>query len=119
MNWPGEGMLSNRDAGVVIENATAAAYFDKIFLDNWDHHAKNNGTGPEIQRPSVMLVTVRCEDGKQLGLGLRLTQCAHSGFWAPSRWHTVQPTCRRQNSCKISAVFEIKKESPVEYLWLQ
>jgi phosphatidylserine/phosphatidylglycerophosphate/cardiolipin synthase-like enzyme len=40
MNWSGEGVLSNRDAGVVIENATAAQYFEKIFLDDWANHAQ-------------------------------------------------------------------------------
>ena len=32
-------MLSNRDAGVIIENATAAQYYTNIFLDDWNHHA--------------------------------------------------------------------------------
>ncbi|HTQ60455.1 MAG TPA: phospholipase D-like domain-containing protein [Candidatus Solibacter sp.] len=39
MNWSGEGVLSNRDAGVIIENATAAQYYEKVFLDDWAHHA--------------------------------------------------------------------------------
>jgi len=26
MNWSGEGVLDNRDAGVIIDNATAAEY---------------------------------------------------------------------------------------------
>jgi phosphatidylserine/phosphatidylglycerophosphate/cardiolipin synthase-like enzyme len=40
MNWSGEGVLSNRDAGVIIDNATAAAYYEKVFLDDWQHHAE-------------------------------------------------------------------------------
>jgi phosphatidylserine/phosphatidylglycerophosphate/cardiolipin synthase-like enzyme len=40
MNWSGEGVLSNRDAGVIIENATAAQYYEKIFLDDWANHAQ-------------------------------------------------------------------------------
>jgi monoamine oxidase len=39
MNWSGEGVLSNRDAGVIIENATAAAYYENIFLDDWTNHS--------------------------------------------------------------------------------
>jgi phosphatidylserine/phosphatidylglycerophosphate/cardiolipin synthase-like enzyme len=39
MNWSAEGVLSNRDAGVIIENATAADYYTKIFLDDWNHHS--------------------------------------------------------------------------------
>ena len=42
MNWSGEGVLSNRDAGVVIDNAKAAAYFEKIFLDDWGNHAEQS-----------------------------------------------------------------------------
>jgi len=39
MNWSGEGVLANRDAGVVIDNATAAKYFEAVFLDDWNNHA--------------------------------------------------------------------------------
>ena len=42
MNWSGEGVLNNRDAGVVIKNATAAAYYEKIFLDDWQNHAEQS-----------------------------------------------------------------------------
>lgn len=38
-NWSGEGVLSNRDAGVIIENPAAAKYYETIFLDDWEHHA--------------------------------------------------------------------------------
>jgi len=41
MNWSGEGVLNNRDAGVVLENATAAAYYEKVFLDDWANHAQH------------------------------------------------------------------------------
>jgi phosphatidylserine/phosphatidylglycerophosphate/cardiolipin synthase-like enzyme len=40
MNWSGEGVLANRDAGVVIDNASVAQYYEKIFLDDWKNHAK-------------------------------------------------------------------------------
>jgi phosphatidylserine/phosphatidylglycerophosphate/cardiolipin synthase-like enzyme len=40
MNWSGEGVLANRDAGVVIDNATAAQYYERVFLDDWNNHAK-------------------------------------------------------------------------------
>lgn len=39
-NWSTDGTLYNRDAGVVIENATAAAYFQRIFDHDWDHLAE-------------------------------------------------------------------------------
>jgi phosphatidylserine/phosphatidylglycerophosphate/cardiolipin synthase-like enzyme len=42
MNWSGEGVLENRDAGVIIDNATAAAYYEKVFLDDWANHAKQH-----------------------------------------------------------------------------
>ena len=40
MNWSGEGVLSNRDAGVIIDNPTAAQYYESIFLDDWEHHSE-------------------------------------------------------------------------------
>ncbi|MCU1528821.1 MAG: hypothetical protein JWP75_2584 [Frondihabitans sp.] len=38
-NWSGAGVLSNRDAGVILESADAAAYFDRVFLHDWEHLA--------------------------------------------------------------------------------
>ncbi|HEX3650461.1 MAG TPA: phospholipase D-like domain-containing protein, partial [Pseudonocardiaceae bacterium] len=39
-NWSTDGTLYNRDAGVIIENEDAAAYFQRIFDHDWDHLAK-------------------------------------------------------------------------------
>jgi hypothetical protein len=50
MNWSGEGVLSNRDAAVVIENATAAKYYETIFLDDWNHHAAKKMVNPGVAR---------------------------------------------------------------------
>jgi hypothetical protein len=38
-NWSGDGVLQNRDAGVIIDNATVAKYFEQIFLHDWDNVA--------------------------------------------------------------------------------
>ncbi len=38
-NWSSAGTLHNRDAGVIIENAEAAQYFDAVFAHDWDHLA--------------------------------------------------------------------------------
>ncbi|HET6971912.1 MAG TPA: phospholipase D-like domain-containing protein, partial [Phenylobacterium sp.] len=38
-NWSADGTLRNRDAGLIIENADAAAYFERIFLYDWDNLA--------------------------------------------------------------------------------
>jgi PLD-like domain len=38
-NWSGPGVLQNRDAGLIIDNATIAQYFEKIFLQDWDELA--------------------------------------------------------------------------------
>ncbi len=38
-NWSSAGTLSNRDAGVILHSAEAAAYFDRIFLHDWEHLA--------------------------------------------------------------------------------
>ena len=47
MNWSGEGVLDNRDAGVIIDNATAAEYYEKIFLDDWNNHAEQKIVKPK------------------------------------------------------------------------
>lgn len=38
-NWSGQGVLQNRDAGLIIDNATVAGYFEQIFLHDWDNVA--------------------------------------------------------------------------------
>lgn len=38
-NWSGDGTLRNRDAGLIIENADIAQYFEAIFLDDWTNRA--------------------------------------------------------------------------------
>ena len=43
-NWSTDGTLFNRDAGVIIENADAAGYFQRIFLHDWNHLAQQKVT---------------------------------------------------------------------------
>jgi phosphatidylserine/phosphatidylglycerophosphate/cardiolipin synthase-like enzyme len=38
-NWSGAGVLANRDAGVILDGVAAAAYFDTLFLHDWEHLA--------------------------------------------------------------------------------
>jgi phosphatidylserine/phosphatidylglycerophosphate/cardiolipin synthase-like enzyme len=38
-NWSADGTLYNRDAGVIIENAKVASYFEQIFEHDWEHLA--------------------------------------------------------------------------------
>ncbi|HYZ22732.1 MAG TPA: phospholipase D-like domain-containing protein [Rhodopila sp.] len=38
-NWSADGTLRNRDAGLIIWDERAAAYFEAIFLHDWDHLA--------------------------------------------------------------------------------
>ncbi|GAA4266798.1 phospholipase D-like domain-containing protein [Frondihabitans peucedani] len=38
-NWSTAGVLSNRDAGVILDSVTAATYFDTIFEHDWAHLA--------------------------------------------------------------------------------
>jgi phosphatidylserine/phosphatidylglycerophosphate/cardiolipin synthase-like enzyme len=44
-NWSTDGTLYNRDAGLIIDHAGAAAYFEKIFLHDWDHLAHQRPSG--------------------------------------------------------------------------
>ncbi len=39
-NWSSEGVLSNRDAGVIIDNEDLAGFFQAIFMDDWTTRAK-------------------------------------------------------------------------------
>ncbi|MBV8818405.1 MAG: hypothetical protein JO022_08625 [Acidobacteriaceae bacterium] len=41
-NWSGDGVLRNRDAGVIIESQTAAKYYESIFLHDWTRIAKQS-----------------------------------------------------------------------------
>lgn len=43
-NWSADGTLRNRDAGLIIHNADAAAYFEQIFLHDWDYLASPVGS---------------------------------------------------------------------------
>jgi phosphatidylserine/phosphatidylglycerophosphate/cardiolipin synthase-like enzyme len=41
-NWSADGVLRNRDASVIIDNPQAAAYFEQIFLHDWDRIARQS-----------------------------------------------------------------------------
>ena len=38
-NWSTAGTLENRDAGIIIDSARVAAYYDSIFQHDWEHLA--------------------------------------------------------------------------------
>jgi len=38
-NWSPDGVLRNRDAGVIVYDAQVAKYFQDIFLDDWENRA--------------------------------------------------------------------------------
>ncbi len=38
-HWSADGSLRNRDAGLIIDDATAATYFEGVFLHDWAHLA--------------------------------------------------------------------------------
>src|SRR5215472_611781 len=42
-NWSGDGVLRNRDAGVIIDNGSVARYFEEIFLHDWNNLAVGQG----------------------------------------------------------------------------
>jgi PLD-like domain len=39
-NWSADGVLRNRDAGLIIKNEKVAAYFSEIFTHDWDNLAR-------------------------------------------------------------------------------
>ena len=38
-NWSADGVLRNRDAGLIIHDPTVAGYFEQVFLHDWEHLA--------------------------------------------------------------------------------
>jgi phosphatidylserine/phosphatidylglycerophosphate/cardiolipin synthase-like enzyme len=38
-NWSGDGVLRNRDAGLIIHNADVARYYEQVFLHDWENMA--------------------------------------------------------------------------------
>jgi hypothetical protein len=38
-NWSGDGVLRNRDAGLIIHDKEIAAYYQNVFLDDWENRA--------------------------------------------------------------------------------
>jgi phosphatidylserine/phosphatidylglycerophosphate/cardiolipin synthase-like enzyme len=38
-NWSADGVLRNRDAGLILSNAEIAEYFERIFIDDWTQRA--------------------------------------------------------------------------------
>ena len=50
-NWSAEGVLRNRDASVIIENAKAASYFEQIFVHDWTRIATKHA------QPAAMSAT--------------------------------------------------------------
>ena len=40
MNWSGDGVLRNRDAGLIFHDAEVAQYFQRAFVDDWESRAR-------------------------------------------------------------------------------
>lgn len=51
-NWSGDGFFNNRDAGLIIEDAEVAAYFSKVFKDDW---TKRSRPAFETPQPTAIL----------------------------------------------------------------
>jgi phosphatidylserine/phosphatidylglycerophosphate/cardiolipin synthase-like enzyme len=49
-NWSQEGVRQNRDAGLIIESAPIAQYFDKIFAADWDSREPFDATFSEAKQ---------------------------------------------------------------------
>ena len=39
-NWSADGFLRNRDAGLIVDHPEIAAYFEEVFLDDWNKRAR-------------------------------------------------------------------------------
>jgi PLD-like domain len=50
-NWSSDGTLRNRDAGLIIHDPEITAYYEAVFMDDWDKRAKahlGSATGVRI-----------------------------------------------------------------------
>ena len=43
-NWSGDGVLHNRDAGLVVYDEEAAKYYEEIFIHDWKYLASQTAT---------------------------------------------------------------------------
>jgi len=41
-NWSGDGVLRNRDAGLIIRNSEIAGYYQKVFVDDWEKRSQGS-----------------------------------------------------------------------------
>ena len=39
-NWSGDGVVRNCDAGLIVHDKEIAGYYQRVFLDDWNNHAK-------------------------------------------------------------------------------
>lgn len=61
-NWSGDGFLRNRDAGLIVDDAEIAGYYEAIFLDDWNTRARP----PLLDGPLAMLA----RDGERTPSGM-------------------------------------------------
>src|SRR6185295_7690708 len=49
-NWSGDGVLRNRDAGLIIFDEQVAQYYERVFLADWDDRARQSlGTNAAVR----------------------------------------------------------------------
>jgi subtilisin family serine protease len=62
-NWSGDGVLRNRDAGLIIHHADVARYYEQIFLHDWENMAlpvsaqEPNAVRLDVTIPAVAMTT--------------------------------------------------------------
>jgi phosphatidylserine/phosphatidylglycerophosphate/cardiolipin synthase-like enzyme len=50
-NWSGDGFLRNRDAGLIVHDREVAAYYERIFIEDWERR----GRSPFAQKPAALV----------------------------------------------------------------
>ena len=62
-NWSGDGVLRNRNAGVIIHDKEIASFYQNVFLYDWDNRANSyieddppvTIAGPDAETPPGMV----------------------------------------------------------------
>lgn len=57
-NWSGDGVLRNRDAGLIIFDEEVAKYYEKVFLHDWQFMAQAGPTDASIDNRAALAAAV-------------------------------------------------------------
>ena len=94
-NWSSDGVLRNRDAGLIIHDGEIADYYQRVFLDDWDNRARaklDDGIAARVARPEERTPPgmVRMDGVERLlRVDFRLNEVGHAASFCSWRRHAA------------------------------